>query len=452
MAVEYDALKRLARLFAPYADLYAVGGFVRDGLLGISSYDLDICSKLDVKTVKNILLNSDFAVCDRNLRMGTVIITGEGFKAEYTTFRTDSYDRKSGRHTPLDVVFTDNVALDARRRDFCCNAVYFNPLTGAYTDPTGGIEDIRKKVIRTADVPKNVFEADGLRILRMVRFAAELGFSIDDDTMRAAKANAWRVKDIAAERVRDELDKIFVADTKHKELCLRDAHLRGVELLDELGLIDMLLPPLSALKGLEQPKKYHIYDAYRHSLKAFEVSPPGIRWAALLHDVGKAEAVAKQGNMHTHELYGEKTVSAIADSLRFSKERKRRLESLVRWHMTDVNGNMSDAKLRRFAVEHIDVMDDLCALKRADAIASCGQYTNTRLADAYAALKADGTPLNIAQLKVDGRDLIGLGVPESDRGKLLDDLLYDTVLNPALNDRDRALQYISRKINARNNK
>lgn len=445
MAVENQQLKKLASYFAPYAKLYAVGGYVRDGLLKIGSYDIDICSQLDVKTVKTILSNTEFAVLDRNLRMGTVIVVGDGFKAEYTTFRTDSYDKRSGAHSPESVCFTSDIALDARRRDFCCNAVYLDVSSGNYVDITDGIADIKNKIIRTADAPEIVFEADGLRILRMVRFAAELGFDIEKHTFKTAKKNAWRVKDIAAERIRDELDKIFCADKKHPELELHDAHLRGVRLLDELGLIDMLLPELAALKGLEQPKKYHLYDAYEHSLKAFEVSESEIRWEALLHDIGKAAAVKAKGNMHSHEIFGEELAADIARRFKFSGERKKRFTELVRLHMTDIDGKTSENKLRRFAVEHFAVMSELCKLKRADAIASCGRYDNTRLEDIYRKVACDGTPLCIKDLKVGGRDLVEIGADEKDRGRILHELWLDTVLEPSLNERERALEYIKRK-------
>ena len=119
-----EQLNSLAALFAPHATLYAVGGFVRDGLLGCEAYDVDVCSKLTVEEVKSILLNTDFTVSDKNLRMGTVIIKARDFVAEYTTFRTDSYDIASGAHSPNAVKFTDDISEDARRRDFKCCILY----------------------------------------------------------------------------------------------------------------------------------------------------------------------------------------------------------------------------------------------------------------------------------------------------------------------------------------
>lgn len=420
---------------------------MRDNLLGIDCCDIDICSELEVNDIKKILLNTQFGVSDKNLRMGTVIIYTHGFRAEYTTFRVDSYDAASGAHTPDEVRFTSDMRLDALRRDFKCNALYYDIARERIVDVLGGEQDVRERVLSTADEPDRVFEADGLRILRLVRFAAELGFDIEPNTLASAKANAWRVKDIACERVRDELDRIFTADIRHPQLNLSDAHYRGIKLLDELGLIDMLLGELSALKGLEQPKRYHLYDAYNHSVETFRCACSNIRWAALLHDVGKARAVELNGNMHGHDVIGAEICADILKRLKFAKKDASKICRLVRYHMIDINGDESMNKLRRFAAENCDIVEELCALMDADGIASGGVLTReNRLRAAYNSLIADGTPMSVAQMKIDGRDLIALGVAECDRGRIMKELWADTVLNPSLNDRDKALEYVKRKV------
>lgn len=434
-------LQRLANVFAPRATLYAVGGFVRDSLLDINCYDIDVCSKLTVDKVKELLCDTEFVVSDKNLRVGTVHISTSGFTVEYTTFRTDSYPENSGAHDPSVVVFTDDITLDAKRRDFKCNAVYYDVAADRIVDPLGGVADIENRVLSVAD--EGVFEADGLRVLRLIRFMAELGFGIEEGTLRSAKENAWRVKDIAVERIREELNGIFTAELKHPALCVRDGHIRGFRLLDELGLVDLLLPELAELKGLPQPKQYHLYDAYEHSIKAFELSPPSLRWAALLHDVGKAEAVRIGGNMHGHDALGEATTRKILARLRFKNADISRISRLVGRHMVDINGNTSVAKLRRFAIENIDIIDDLCSLIDIDALASAGEITRTnRLREAYKQLVADGVPQKIKDLKVSGADLVEMGVDEKYRGAILKDLLYDTAMDPQLNDREKALSYV----------
>lgn len=440
-------LKELARALSPYATLYMVGGCVRDELMGIECSDIDICSQLEVDDVKKALLNTDFVVSDRNLRMGTVHISCGDFVCEYTTFRTDSYDKNSGWHSPKEVEFTSDILLDAKRRDFKCNAVYKDILQDEYVDVLGGIEDIKNKVLSTCDDPYVVFEADGLRILRLVRFCAELGFSIESETFDVAKQNAWRVKDIASERIRVELFKIFTADTKHPSLNLVDPHVDGIRCLDALGLVDILLPELASLKGLEQNKKYHIYDAYTHSLKAYEYAPPHLRFTALLHDIGKAKCVEKYGNMHGHDKVGADMARAIAHRLRLSNMETYRLCKIIALHMTDLNGDMSKYKLKRLIAENIDVMDDVILVMFADARATNEQaITQNRISSMLAQMREEGIPFSIKELTVNGNDLVELGVDESRRGKILHELWLDTVMNMSLNSRDKALAYIQKKL------
>ncbi len=438
-------LIELATAFAPYATLYQVGGCVRDMLLGVECYDIDVCSQLEVNDVKKALLNTDWVVSDKSLRMGTVHISRGDFVVEYTTFRTDSYNKDSGAHEPTNVRFTKDILLDARRRDFKCNAIYYDILKDEMVDVIGGRQDIDNKIVSTADEPSVVFEADGLRILRLVRFCAELGFDVESKTFEEAKRNAWRVRDIAIERVRDELEKIFVADKRHSELGLDDAHLRGLRLLDRLGLIEIILPEVNALKGLEQPKQYHLYDAFEHSVKAYELSPPHLRWASLLHDVGKAKAMSVDGNMHHHAEYGESIVNDILTRLRMPNDERIRISKLVRWHMVDINGNTSKSKLRRFIVSEIDYIEDVIALMNIDALACKGERKAVnRLREEYLAMLDEGLPLRISQLKVGGNDLIALNVKSEHRARILKQLLIDTAMNGVLNDRDRALKHIER--------
>ena len=183
-------MRELASLFKDRATLYAVGGFVRDTLLGVTPRDLDICSHLGVEDVKTMLSGTRFAVSGKSMRLGTATVSAEGFSAEYTAFRTDSYPEGSGVHRPSEVTFTRDMRVDALRRDFTANAVYFDPLTEEYTDFVGGREDIEKRVLRAVRDPDAVFGEDGLRVLRLVRFAAELGFEPEENTFAAAKRYA----------------------------------------------------------------------------------------------------------------------------------------------------------------------------------------------------------------------------------------------------------------------
>ncbi len=446
MKIDFRLIE-LAKAFAPYATLYAVGGCVRDSLLCIDCYDVDVCSKLTLDDVKNALSNTDFVISNKSLRMGTVIISKDDFKVEYTTFRTDSYDVASGNHSPILVAFTHDIALDAKRRDFSINAIYWDILGEKYVDLLCGIEDVKNKLLRTVDDPQIVFEADGLRILRLVRFAVELGFEIDKHTFEIARQNAWRVKDIAIERVRDELNKIFVADGKHPALNLDGIHVKGVELLDKLGLLEMILPEVAILKEIEQPRKYHLYGAYEHTLKAFEYSECDLqlRWATLLHDIGKAVCFKESGNFYNHEVVGEAMCVKILERLKFSNADVKEISSMVRWHMLDLANNMSKNKLRLFAVQNQDIVDKLVKLKIADSYGTCLKTFTPRLKTVWDEVQVDGTPLSIKQLPVNGEDLVTLEIPARMRSKLLHELWFEAVCNPVLRVREKALNYIEKK-------
>ena len=446
MGADPAALRELASLFAPRAKLFAVGGFCRDRLLGVTPRDLDVCSELGVEEVKTLLSTSRFEVSGKCMRLGTARISTEGFSAEYTAFRTDSYPDGSGVHRPVGVTFTRDMRADASRRDFTCNAVYFDPLTEEYTDFFGGREDIKAKVLRAVREPDGVFGEDGLRVLRLVRFAAELGFSPERETFLSAKRNAAKVLDITKERVFAELDKTFSADTAYPELGVTDGHVRGLRLMDDIGLIDLLIPELAALRGLEQPRKYHVYDAYRHSVEAYAAAPPSVRWAALMHDIGKKPACDRQGNMHGHDVIGAELAFARLTALGMPLRRAERTAELVRRHMIDLKGDMSEQKLRLFLLEHTGIADDLIALKRADAYATRGTDPGgLRIERVWSEMRSDGTPLAVKDLPVDGRDAEEAGLHGKEIGDALSALLRESAVNPVLRDRPRALAFLKRR-------
>ena len=436
MGAERAALKELAELFRSSATLYAVGGFSRSLLLGVPPHDIDICSKLTLEDVKKLLSNTRFAVSAKSMRLGTARIYADGFSAEYTAFRTDSYPAGSGVHRPESVTFTEDMREDAARRDFTANAVYFDPLTEKFTDFFGGAEDIKRKVLRAVREPDKVFAEDGHRVLRLVRFSAELGFLAEEETFASAKRNAPLVLDIAKERVFAELDRIVTADTAYPALGNADGHVRGLALMDALGLTELLIPELAALGGLEQPKKYHVFDARRHSDLAFAVSPPAVRWAALLHDIGK----------HGHETVGAELALRRLLALGMPKGRAERTAELVRWHMVDLKGDMSDGKLRLFLAEHSDIAEDLIALKRADAFATrASDVGELHIERVWREMLTDGTPLAVKDLPVGGLDAERAGFSGREIGEALAALHREAVLNPVLRERDKALAFLEKR-------
>ena len=439
-------LEKLASFFPKDKPLYAVGGYVRDALLGFDSSDVDICSQLTVDEVKQVLKHTDFVVLDKNLRVGTVIITGRGFSCEYTTFRTDSYPEGSGIHTPNVVTFTTDIKVDALRRDFGANALYLDIAKNEIVDPLGAIGQVKDKVIKTADHPERVFSADGHRILRMVRFAVELGFDIDEETFAVAKKYAGQVKDLSVERIYQELDKIFVADTRHPSPETKYAHHRGILLLDELGLVDELFPEMTGLKGFEQNPKYHLYDGFKHTLEAFKASKPNVRWATLFHDIGKPPCRERFGDTYTHATIGANIARGIVERLKMPRDKGKRIVELITHHMVNINRNMRKSKVDWFVAEHSYLAIDLADLIDADTYGTTGVYpTENFVREAYDRLVEEKAPFSVKELAVNGGDLIALGIEPRMRSEVLYELWRECVKNPVYRTREKALEYIARR-------
>lgn len=207
-------LRNLASIFKQNS-LYLVGGSVRNALIGLPIGDLDIASVLHIDDVKNLLKNSAYKVSAEYPRTGTLVITRENFKAEYTTFREDSYPVGSGIHMPDSVKFTDDITKDAKRRDFTINAIYYDIVNRVIKDPVNGVNDINIRTLKCVDNPDRVMSQDALRIMRLLRFRAELGFDIEPNTYNTIKTYAERLNEISRERVTEELLKTLSAEQKY---------------------------------------------------------------------------------------------------------------------------------------------------------------------------------------------------------------------------------------------
>jgi len=206
-----DNLKKLATLCDD--KLYIVGGYVRNAMLEIPCFDIDICSPLGSEVVEKLCNEAGFKAKRVNEKLGTLLITAGDEQYEYTPFRRENYVR--GNHSPESVEFVDDIVVDAKRRDFTCNAIYYNIATGKIFDPYNGAGDIKNKVVRCVETPLFVFSSDGLRILRLVRFACELGFKIDAKTFKTACEMVYQLDCISPERKYAELKKIVLAEFKY---------------------------------------------------------------------------------------------------------------------------------------------------------------------------------------------------------------------------------------------
>ena len=437
------SLKTLAQQFlAAGSKLYITGGYVRNAVMGGFPTDIDITANITPDRLRGVVRGAKVVPISKQL--GTCVISLGSQKYDYTPFRGETY-AEGGAHRPTSVRFTNSMAEDSRRRDFSCNALYYDILDNKILDPYGGVADIKSKVLKAVVSPSHVFKRDGLRILRMVRLAAETGFTIDKATFDGARELISQLKDISCERKTQELEKMLAADLKY---VVQDAHYRAMKLLGDLGAWQYLLPDIAFGMNVPQNPKYHKYDVYEHTLQAVKHAPAGIlRLAALMHDIGKAECVRLYGNMHKHcEIGAGIARERLAQSgLKYPNQAVNRVAKLVRYHNYDLDGMTSVSKLRLFIARHHALMDDLVALKKADALATgmAAPPVEIRMETVYRQMLAEGCPMKLADLAVNGQVILDAypRFPKEHLGKTLIALLGEAIINPALNNEEWLLKH-----------
>ena len=415
------------KLKAEGTTLYAVGGCVRDAYLGRPVHDIDLCSRM--RPDELIRFAAEHGVEARLVQqtLGTVLLTLGGETYEHTTFRTESYGA-GGAHRPDAVRFSDTPETDARRRDFTVNAMYESVADGTLCDPTGGMRDLCDRVLRTtSDDPSVILQDDGLRILRLVRFAAKLGFSIDPDTWDAAKANAHLLSDVAWERKREELDRMLTGETVFQALSM----------LRSVGALPYVLPECCACDGMEQRKDHHRYDVLTHMFHTCENTPDDLacRLIGLLHDVGKPEAKRRDGNQYAHDLYGERTARIMLERLRYPTALIDRICGAIRVHMFDLTESASDATLKkRFAVWGRERTKDLIMIREADIRGSGYRldYVAERWRRVFREMQQRHAPFSERELCITGEDIMDeLKIPAGERvGRIKRQLLLHCAVHP----------------------
>ena len=446
--MEKNGLQALARgFFAAGARLYGVGGMVRNPLLGLPVSDLDVTSALEPEKVMALCQEKGWKWVPKGVDFGMVEIHGAGVVCEHTTFRADTYG-PGGGHRPRAVSFSTSLEADAFRRDFTVNALYQDLLTGEIFDPTGGLQDLKAGVLRaTSPDPALIMGEDALRVLRLARFAGELGFQIHPETGAAAARFAGGLQDISGERVRDELSRILLGDVKYGKA---GAVYRGLSLLEGLGGLDVILPELARGRGIRQRAEFHAYDVLSHCLHAAgEAEAAGglpLRLGALLHDVGKPIALEKNGRMLGHDKLGAPVARDILGRLRFPRAVAEEVVFLVENHMFDLNGQAKESTLRRrFAQWGPERTEQLIRLRRAD-IRGSGRGSSEKTADRWARvlgeMRAQAVPFTQEELAIDGRDLMeALGrAPGPWLGALKEALHQHCIQHPQDNRRDKLLR------------
>jgi poly(A) polymerase len=394
-------------------EAYFVGGCVRDFILGNASSDYDIVtSALPDQVIK--LFPSTISI---GAKFGVIAVIVQDCPYEVATFRSDDV-YEDGRH-PSQVHFS-SAKEDVFRRDFTINGLLMDPETNEITDYVNGRSDIEKKIIRTIGNPDNRFNEDYLRMLRAIRFAANLNFAIETQTLKAIEKNASKINQISAERVREELSKILA----------RGGARRGFELMIQTGILKEVLPEVDRLKGIEQPPQYHPEgDVWEHTLKMLELLPQDgeteknlcLGWGVLLHDAGKAVTRThdeKGVHFYGHVKKGEEIADDIMQRLRFSNAQRECVLNLIGQHMVFMNvQKMRPARLKRFLRMHD--FDLHMELHRLDCVSSHGMQDNYEFCrDQLHNLKEDD--LHPPRL-LTGDDLIAMGFAA---GKVIGEILH----------------------------
>ncbi len=436
MSVRELALEIAGELRRRGFESWLVGGCVRDLLLGISPKDYDVCTNATPDQVLELWPDSQRV----GAHFGVVLVHRAGVHVEVATYRSES-EYHDGRR-PSHVRFERDVRLDVRRRDFTINALLMDPESGDVVDYVGGRDDLANGTVRAIGDPEHRFREDHLRMLRAVRFAARLHFDIHPDTEAAIVRLHPLVRDVSAERVRDEIVRILTEGSAR----------RGFELLMKTHLLHAVLPEVEAMRGVEQPPEYHPEgDVWTHTLLMLEGLPAGVpatlALGVLLHDVGKPPTfrIAERIRFDGHVEAGVKITRDIMNRLRFANDDIRQVEALVDNHMKFKDApRMKDSTLKRFL--RLDRFDEHMELHRLDCLSS------HRNLDNYEFVQRRREELGAEQIRpprlVNGRDLIALGfTPGPEMGGVLD-VLEDAQLEGRITNREDALA-LAREIRTR---
>jgi len=417
-------------------EAFAVGGCVRDSLLGRKPNDWDITTNAKPQEIKELFHRT----IDTGIKHGTVSVLIHGETYEVTTYRIDG-EYEDSRH-PREVEFTTSLTEDLKRRDFTINAMAYNDNVGI-VDEFGGMEDIKNGIIRCVGDPRERFNEDALRIMRAVRFAAQLGYVIEDETGRAIGVFAKRLDNISVERINVELTKLMVSD-----------HPEFLNVLCETGIMQIILPEISVLTDIPQNNPHHCYTVGEHTVRSVAniVSDKVLRYAMLFHDIGKAKTRTTDENgvdhFHGHAEISYEMTKAICRRLRFDNDTSDKIAKLVRYHDIKIE---TDEKHVRRAINKIgiDMFPMLLQVKEADFMAQSTYKREEKQAELkilrslYDKIMAQGDCVTVRDLAVNGKDLMDMGIEQGPKiGEVLGRLLDKVLDDPALNTKDRLTELV----------
>ena len=426
--------RALSLLEACGYEAYAVGGCVRDSLLGRSPNDWDVTTNATPEQMKTCF--EGFRVIETGIQHGTLTVIVDGMQLEITTYRNDG-EYLDNRH-PVKVTFSKHIEDDLSRRDFTVNAMAYHPQKGL-VDLFGSREDLQNRVVRAVGDAKTRFCEDGLRILRAIRFASVLDFEIAEETAKAVYDCKNLLSGIAAERIREEFCKL---------ICGGGA----VRILREyIDVIAVFLPELGRCVGFEQNTQYHCFDVFEHTLQALALCENDdliTRLGILLHDIGKPLCYTEDeqgGHFKGHAPIGVEITREILLRLRFDNETIHRMERLVEWHDIPLSAEKKRVKRLLQKLSDADILR-LLEIKRCDRLAHAPDFREmppelAEIPSVIDEIRAEDACLSLRTLAIDGSDLMALGVPEGKKiGEMLHALLDDVIDERLPNEKSALLQ------------
>ncbi|SHK24082.1 CCA tRNA nucleotidyltransferase [Paramaledivibacter caminithermalis] len=410
---------------------YIVGGCVRDSIMGKIPNDWDICTSAKPEVMMNIF--REFKVIPTGLKHGTLTIVINNQHFEVTTYRIDK-EYVDGRH-PNKVEFTNSLKEDLNRRDFTINAMAYNNKEGLI-DYYDGLSDIHNKTIRCVGNAFDRFNEDYLRMLRAVRFSAQLEYRLRIETFKAIKKLSKNIIHISKERIRDEVNKILLSQKPSK----------GIQLLEETRLLEYIIPELQECVGFEQKKPHHDEDVFYHTMRVLDNTEKDLilRLAALLHDIAKPQCFSidreNTGHFYRHHMKGMELAEKILKRLKYDNNTIKTVKQLIKEHMLKYEITTPRAIKRLINRVGKENIDRLFKLQIADIKGSKAPYKFDNINKAKLVcdkILNEKQPLTLKDLDIDGNDLKALGVSQGkDIGRILNKLLDRVLDNPELNKKE----------------
>ncbi len=415
-------------------EAYAVGGCVRDVLLGRNPQDWDITTSARPEQVKHLFSHT----IDTGIQHGTVTVMLEHIGYEVTTYRIDG-EYEDARH-PKDVTFTVNLLEDLKRRDFTINAMAYNDKNGL-VDAYGGMEDLQKRMIRCVGDAEERFTEDALRMLRAVRFAAQLGFSIDETTQNAIRILAPSIAKVSAERIQTEISKLLVSNQPQELLTAY-----------KLGLTAIFLPEFDAMMETPQNTKHHMYSVGMHTIHSLEHIPADkiLRLTMLFHDIAKPVCISTDSDgynhFHGHPQKGAQMTEEILRRLKFDNDTIEKVGKLVLYH--DDRPPITEKNVRR-AISRIGLAQypNLFAVKKADTLAQSDYCREKKLQYIkeyqafYEKILSEQQCVQKKDMAINGRDLIALGMKQGkELGSVLDCIFEEVLEHPEWNNYEKLME------------